>query len=236
MSRIQLSNARMIVARSPRLAILTVVAGLLPSALTAQAALGVPFIGATNLSYYSAELSRSGGSETTTLYGASFAHRFSEAANPMRGTMQLRFSAHPFDKVKAGVLDVAAMAGVERNVPTVPGLSVAASTGVDAMAWGNDIANTGRLHLTIPANAGVSYDLHVKSATVSPFAMGTIARYDLRSYVNDVRQTSDRGWDASYTTGASLRLKGVVLTTSRIVGEYGMPNKSRWAFSAGISF
>ncbi len=237
MSRTLIEKVRNAVVRPQAvLAAAAAVSVLAPSALRAQAALGTPFIGRTSVSFYSSELSRSGGPETTQLYGLVVAHRFGEAADPMRVTMKFRGSARPFDNVNAGVLDVAVNVGVTREVQAIRGLSLAASTGIGLMAWGDDNANTGRSHLTLPANLGASYDIRVKSATLAPFAMGTIARYDVRTYLNDVRQTGARGWDASYTTGASLRTKELVLTTCRIVGEYGMPNKSRWAFSAGVSF
>jgi hypothetical protein len=210
--------------------------GLLASNLSAQTALGTPFIGSNTISFYSSELTRSGGSETTTMFGVSYGHRFGRDGAATRRTMMLRASARAFDEVKAGVLDVAANVGITRDVHTVPGLSLAASTGLEMMAWGDDAAQTGRLHVTIPASAGVSYDLRIRRATISPFAVGSVSRYDLRTSRNDVRESTDRGWDASYTTGASLRLKEAVLTTSRIIGEHGMPKRSRWAFSAGVSF
>ncbi|HEY7234804.1 MAG TPA: hypothetical protein VH539_11685 [Gemmatimonadaceae bacterium] len=224
--------------RSLVLASLAVVAATMldASTLSAQAALGAPFIGSNNLSFYSSELTRSGNEETTSMYGLLYGHRFGSTGDSTRLTMMLRGSARAFDDVKAGILDVATTVGVSHDVSAVRGLSVAASTGLGMMAWGDDIAHTGRLRVTIPANAGASYDLHVRSATISPFAMGTVARYDWRTSVNDVRDSVRDGWDAYYTTGVSLRLKDVVVTSSRIIGEYGMPNRSRWAFAAGLSF
>ena len=62
------------------------------------------------------------------------------------------------------------------------------------------------------------------------------SRYDLRTSLDDVQQTKERGWDTYYTSGASLKLREVVLTSSVTSGEHGMPNRSRWAFSAGVSF
>lgn len=210
--------------------------GLLAPALAAQAALGTPFVRSNNLSFYSSELTRSGGTETTTMFGVLYGHRFGRSGDATRMTMVLRGSARPFDDVQAGVLDVAATIGASHDVRGLPGLSVGASSGATMMAWGDDAARTGRLHLTIPLNAGLGYDLRIRRATVSPFVMGTVARYDLRTSFDDVQQSVDQGWDAHYTAGASLRLQEIVLTTSRIVGEYGMPHRSRWTVSAGLSF
>ena len=236
MSYIHLHAIAPIVARARTVIAVAATTAILASSLSAQTALGTPFIRSNNLSFYSSELTRRGGAETTTMFGVLYGHRFGRSDAATRMTLVLRGSARPFDDVKAGVLDAAATVGATHDVQSLPGVSVAGSTGAALMAWSDDAARTGRAHLTIPVNAGVSYDLRVRSATISPFAMGTVARYDLRTSLDDVQQTSDKGWDAHYTTGASLRLAEVVLTTSRIVGEHAMPNRSRWTFSAGLSF
>jgi len=236
MSRYMPNHSGLFIARSlTALVALTIVAPATNS-LSAQAALGTPFIAKNNLSFHSSQLTRSGGSETTTMFGVVYGHRFGAADAQSNITMVVRGSARPLDQIDSGVLDVAANVGITRSVAALPKLSLAASTGVGLMAWSDGAANTGRLNVTVPVNAGLSYDFHVRTATISPFAMGSVARYNLRTSLNDVVQTTDKGWDAHYTTGASLRLREVVLTSSRIVGEYGMPAKSRWAFSAGISF
>lgn len=209
---------------------------LLTSSLGAQTALGTPFIGNNILSFQTGALTRRGGEEMTTLFGVVAGHRFGSPDADMRVSLVVRGAARAFDREESGVLDVGATVGVSRDIDAVHGLSVAASTGVGLMAWGDDAAKRGRAHVTIPVNAGVSYDLRVRSATLTPFAMGTVSRYDLRTSVNDERESLADGWDTSYTTGVSLRLKEVVLTSSRIVGEHGMPNRSRWHFSAGISY
>lgn len=209
---------------------------LVASRLSAQAALGSPFIRDNTLSFRASELTRTGAAEMTTTFGGVYGHRFGQAGAATRVIMQIRASARPFDDVQAAVLDAGATVGISRQVTAVSGLQMAASAGLGMMGWADDVAKTGRLLVTIPVNAGLSYDLHVKGATISPFAMGTAGRYDLRTSLDDVRQSLDRGWDASYTTGVSLRLQEVVLTSARIVGEYGMPNRSRWTFSAGVSF
>lgn len=207
-----------------------------PASAGAQAALGTPFIGANLLSFHSAQNTRSGGAATTTTFGLVYGHRFGQRDAVSRLNMTVRASARPLEGVDSGVLDVAATVGVSRTITGLERLSVAASTGMGMMAWSDDVATTGRVQLSIPANAGVSYALRIRNATLSPFAMGSVAHYDLRTSLDDVQLTRESGWDSYYTTGASLRLREVVLTASRIVGEHGMPTRSRWAASAGISF
>lgn len=240
MSRIQLQPLTTVVARVRTLVISTTASiatiGLGAVTVPAQAALGTPFIHSNTLTIRAAQLSRSGGPETTTMFGIEYGRRFGQGDTATRKTLVLRGSARAFDEVEAGVLDISATVGISRQLSRVRGLSVAASTGLGMKAWGDDIANTGRVYLTIPANAGASYDLRVRGATISPFVMGTVSRYDLRTSVDDVRESVDQGWDAHYTTGASLRLKKIVMTSSRVSGEYGMPDRSRWMFSAGVSF
>jgi len=236
MSRIPGYLTRKATVRSGSLLIVGLIAGLSARSLPAQTALGTPFIGANNLSYHLAELTRSGGAEITRVHGISYGHRFGAADRATHTTMVFRGSARPFDDVNAGVLDVAGAVGLSHASRAVTGLSVAASAGVGVMAWGDDIAKTGRMQITIPVTAGAGYDLRFRGVTLSPFAKATIARYDLRTYLDDERQSLDSGWDASYTSGVSVRLKEVVFTSTRIVGEHGMPERSRWAFSAGISY
>jgi len=202
----------------------------------AQAALGTPFIGRTLLSFHSAQNTRSGGPETTTTFGVVYGHRFGQQEAPSNVNLMVRASARPLEGVDSGVLDFSATIGMSRTFEDVPHLSVAASTGVGMMAWSDDAAKTGRAHLSIPANAGLAYALRIRSATFAPFAMGSLARYDLRTSLNDERVSRETGWDTYVTTGASLRLREVVLTSSRISGEHGMPYSSRWTFAAGISF
>ncbi len=202
----------------------------------AQAALGTPFIGKNLFSFHTAQNTRSGGAATTQTFGAIYGHRFGASDATSNVNLVVRFSARPLEGVDSGVLDLAATVGGSQAVPGVPNLSFAASTGAGLMAWSDDGAKTGRVMMQIPANAGLSYAIKMGSATLSPFAMGTLARYDLRTSLNDVQLTRERGWDTYYTSGASLKLREVVLTSSVTSGEHGMPNKSRWSFSAGVSF
>jgi len=236
MSRTLLQVTRNAVVRTRAAVAAVAISGLLATGLQAQAALGTVFIGKHTLTFQSSELTRAAGAELTTLFGVAYGRRYGQATDATRMTMVLRGTARPFEASNAGVFDGSAALGVNHDVRIVPGLSVAASAGAGAMAWGDDEARTGRLRLTFPVNAGAAYDIRVGRATIAPFAMATLARYDMRNYLDDVRTSSHKGWDGAYTIGTSLRLSEVVLTSSRIVGEYGMPNRSRWAFSAGISF
>lgn len=236
MSRNQTNIARMADQITRQAMPVVAIAILSASRIEAQAALGTPFVGPNNLSYQMAELSRSGGADLTRVYGLSYGRRFGAANNPTQYSMLLSGSARPFDDDAAGVADFAARIAASHAIGAVPGLSVAASAGGELMAWGDDAAQTGRMMLTIPVTAGVSYDVRIAGATLSPFATASIARQELRTYLDDVRQSRDAEWDARYSSGVSLRVSNVVLTSTRIVGETGMPNRSRWSFSAGISY
>lgn len=216
------------------IALLTLTVAAAPA--SAQAALGTPFIGRNLFSFHTAQNSRSGGAATTQTFGAIYGHRFGALDATSNVHLVVRFSARPLEGKDTGVLDMAATVGGAQEVPGIPNLSVAASVGAGLMAWADDAAKTGRAQLQIPVNSGVSYAIKLGSATLSPFAMGTLARYDLRTSLDDVQQTRERGWDTYYTSGASLKLREVVLTSSVTSGEHGMPNRSRWAFSAGVSF
>lgn len=213
---------------------LAAMTALVGSALPAQAALGTPYIGSNTLSFYTSELPRSGAPETAATFGAAYGHRFGKAESATRMTMLVRLNARSFDPEK-GIAEFAARVGVSHDVRQVPGLALAAATGVGAIAWGDNAADTGRVHFTIPAEVGASYDLRLGSATIAPFASASVQRYNRRTGIESP-EVEEKGWDATYTTGVSLRLRELVLTSSRIAGEWGMPQKSRWAFSAGVSF
>lgn len=202
----------------------------------AQDALGTPFIGRNLYSFHAAQNTRSGGPAQTTTFGAVYGHRFGATDASSHVTLVVRASARPLDGVDTGVLDLAATVGISRDVRILPNLSLAASTGFALMAWSDDAAKTGRAQFSIPANAGLSYAIKLGGATLAPFAMGTLARYDLRRAVDDVQVSRDTGWDSYLSTGASLRLREVVFNIARVDGEHGMPTRSRWTFSAGVSF
>jgi hypothetical protein len=236
MSRTQTTIARMAVQVTRHAMPVLAIAILTASRIEAQAALGTPFVGPNNLSYQMAELSRTGGADLTRVYGLSYGRRFGSANNPTQYSMLLSGSARPFDDVDAGVADFSARIAASHAIAAFPGLSVAAAAGAEMMAWGDDAASTGRMMVTIPVTAGVSYDVRIAGAILSPFATASIARQELRTYLDDVRQSRDAERDARYSSGVSLRVNHVVLTSTRIIGETGMPNRSRWSFSAGISY
>lgn len=211
-------------------------AALAPALVHAQDALGTPFIGNHLISFHTAQNTRLDRPAATNTFGVLYGQRFRASASGSHVNLTVRASARPLEGVDSGILDFAATVGLSRQLSALPALSFAASTGVGLMAWADDAAKTGRANFTVPANAGVSYALHIGGATLSPFAMGSMARYDLRNAVNDERTSRETGWDSYYATGATLRLREVALSTSRIAGERGMPSRSRWAFAAGVSF
>ena len=147
-----------------------------------------------------------------------------------------RASARSLDDSKAGVLDVAARIAVSRQDVVTPSLSLSAAAGYEATACGSDITNSSRASLTLPGSIGIAYDVHVGGATLSPFVSGTGARYDRRTYLDDDRLPTVRGWDAQYTRGVSLRVKDAIVAASSIRGEKGAAARHRWTLSAGISF
>jgi hypothetical protein len=211
--------------------------GLGAGAVAAQAPLGVPFIGDNHLSFYSTELTSDGtGAGMSTLYGGRYAHRFGEAESPMRFSLGVQVAARQLDAPNDGVIDATVTAAWTRSMAEVdPRLSATVGVGANALAWGA-VSNDGVAHASVPITMGISYDLTIGRATVSPFVAPSVAYYVDRTYVNDVRVSSSSGWDGRISAGASLRLREVVLTTSRIRGEEGLPHSSRWTFAAGISF
>lgn len=209
---------------------------LAASGLNAQSALGTPFIRDNVLAFRSTQIGESGAPALTTTYGAAYAHRYGNSERPTRPFLTLRTSARSLDAGTVGILEAGISLGLEHQVRAVRGLSLAASLGASAVGWGDDAVDTGRLLTQVPASLGVSQDLHLGSATLAPFILGTAGRYATRTSLNDVVQSKESGWDASYAIGASFRLKEVVLTSTRYIGEQGFTHKNRWSFLAGVSF
>lgn len=208
------------------------------SGVSAQSTHGVPFIGNNHLSFYSTELSTDGVAEaTSTLYGGRYARRFGADASWTRLSLAVQGAARSLANENDGVADLSVSAAVTRRVHELDsGITVSAGAGTGLLAWGFDHDDTGIVRMSVPLSAGVAYDIRIGGATFTPFAAPAIAWYDNRTYANDVQITRVTGWDARVTWGASLSLKEVVLTTSGVHGEPGLPNRSRWTFSAGISF
>ncbi len=219
-------------------ALLAVGLGAGAAGLAAQAPLGVPYIGDNHLSFYSTELTTDGiGTGTSSLYGGRYGHRFGQAEDATRFSLLGQVAGRERQDPRGGILDVSLSAGWTRRWDELDSrLSTTAAVGMSALVWAEDEPDTGLARLSLPLTVGVGYDLHIGGATVTPFVAPGIARYNARRYVDNVRVTTDEGWDARFTAGTSLRLKELVLTTSRIRGEQGLPNRSRWAFAAGISF
>jgi hypothetical protein len=205
---------------------------------SAQASLGMPFIGDSHLSFYSTGLSQDGVvGEMSTLYGGRYAHRFWSDNKAGSLSVSIQAAARGLSDGNDGIGDASITVAWTRRMTEVDdGLTLTAAVGANAVAWGFDEFDTGTAYLSTPFTAGVAYDIHVGAVTLSPFVAPSVAAYDHRTYVDDVRTSKATGWDARVTWGASLALKEVVLTTSGIRGETGMPRDNRWAFSAGISF
>ncbi len=210
-----------------------------PSHAHAQAALGVPFIGNNHLSFYSTQLTTDGiGTSTSTLYGGRYGHRFGGSDAQSRIAFNVQAAARTLSAPNDGVADVSLSTAWMRRIDEISSrLSTAVSVGASALAWGAADTDAGIARFSFPLTAGVSYDVPIGGATLSPFVAPGIAYYDARSYDDTGdRVASSSGWDSRLTSGLSLRLREVVLTSARIRGEHGLPNSSRWAFSAGISF
>lgn len=208
------------------------------SAAAAQAPLGVPYIGNNHLSFYSTELTTDGiGTGTSSLFGGRYGHQFGHAGDATRFSLLGQVAARERQDPRGGILDVSLTAAWTRRWEELDDrLSTTAALGMSALVWGEDEPDTGLARLSMPFTVGVGYDLRIGAATITPFVAPGIARYQTRSFVDNVRVTTAQGWDARFTAGTSLRLRELVLTTSRIRGEQGLPNRSRWAFAAGISF
>jgi hypothetical protein len=206
------------------------------SGLSAQSALGTPFIQDNVLAFRSTQIGETGASALTTTYGAVYAHRYGGSEHATRPFLTLRTSARSLDAGNVGILEAGIALGMEHQVRAVRGLSLAASLGASAVGWGDDAVDTGRLLTQIPATLGISQDVHVGGGTLAPFILGSAGRYAIRTSLDDVVQSKESGWDASYAVGASFRLKEVVLTSTRFIGEQGFAHKNRWSFLAGVSF
>ena len=212
--------------------------GTAAAAASAQSTLGVPFIGDNHLSFYSTELTSDGiGASMSTLYGGRYAHRFGSDDARSRFSLSLQGAGRTLADASSGILDVSMTVAWTRRMDEIDeDLSMTGAMGMSALVWGMDETDTGIAHGSLPMTAAVAYDLHIGSATLTPFVAPGIAYYDHRGYLHSVRVSREVGWDARFTTGTSLTLKEVVLTASRIHGESNLPNRSRWAFAAGISF
>jgi len=204
---------------------------------SAQAGLGAPFTGAHYLTFYTTELSSDGvGADRSTLFGGRYGRRFGAAAKQAHFSLGLQVAARALN-ADDGVLDVSVNAAWTRRMDEVnQALSVTAAVGASALAWGSEDPSTGRSNVSVPATLGVAYDLHIGGAVFTPFVAPSVAYYRTRQYLDDVRVAGEHGWGTRYTSGASLRVRDLVLSTSTIRGEDGLTEKTRWTFAAGVSF
>ncbi|MBC7841147.1 MAG: hypothetical protein H7099_02485 [Gemmatimonadaceae bacterium] len=118
----------------------------------------------------------------------------------------------------------------------MPGLSMSAAAGYEAMVWSSDITNSSRALLALPGSVGIAYDMHIRGTTIAPFLSGTVARYERRTYLGDDRLSTVRGWDAHYAGGVSLRVQHLIFAASSIGAEDRTASRRRWTLSAGVSF
>jgi len=210
------------------------------TATHAQQAIGVPFIGSNHLSFSVTELSRDGiGTQRATVFGAVYGHRFGARTAPVQSSMILRVGARPLDGLEDGILDAGVTLAASRSL--VAGLTVTGAAGVGAMAWGQRAPEpggpeTGRLIVRAPVSAGAAYDISVGGATIAPFVTLAMAYSSEREYVGDQRVMTDNGWRLGNAAGVSVRFRETVLSVSGISRERGLPNGSRVAFTAGMSW
>lgn len=206
--------------------------------VAAQSALGTPFIGDNSLTFYMTELPTDGiGQPTSTLFGGRYGRRFRSTASPASFSLAVQGAARATEGPTDGVMDVSVTAGWSRRMEEIDRrLSVTAAAGASALLWGSGDPDSGLVRASLPLTVGVSYDLRIGPAILTPFAAPAVAYYRARQVVDDVRLMDETGWDARISSGASLRFREVVLSTTTIRGEEGLPHRSRWAFAAGISF
>ena len=210
----------------------------LPRHAAGQSTLGVPFIGNNHLSFYSTALATDGvGQSTTTLFGGRFARRFGPAQSQSSMAVNAQIAARPLDGPTDGIADVSLTTSWTRRMDEITDrLAVSMAVGGSVLAWATENDDVGLAHISVPVSFGVSYDIRIGAATLSPFAAPAVAWYNTRRYLNDVRVVDDTGWDARVSTGASLSLRDIVLTAGGIRGEHGLPRDNRWTFAAGVSF
>ncbi|MGE0160309.1 MAG: hypothetical protein AB7T31_12935 [Gemmatimonadales bacterium] len=208
--------------------------------LSAQEAIGVPFIGKHHLSFYMTELSRDGVTdERTSVFGAVYGHRYGNRAESGEIALIVRAGARALNGGGDGILDSGIGLAATKVVPGVERLSATGSVGLGAMIWGQDpigAPDTGRLSIRVPMSAGLAYDLHWGAATVAPFLAATSSYSSERDYVDDARVAQAGGWRVGTAVGVSVRFRETVLSVSGLSREHGLTGSSRYVFSAGMSW
>jgi len=220
----------------------TSLVGIASTAVNAQEAIGLPFVGKNHLSFYTTELSRDGiGQERASIFGGVYGRTFGDGQGAAQLGMILHAGARGFDELDDGILDAGATLTATRSVPGLDRLSLTAAAGVGAMAWGHGSAaagepGTGRLSVRVPLSAGMAYNVRAGRATIAPFVALTTAYSSERDYEDDQRVASDSGWRVGSATGVSVRFSELVLSVSDVRGERGLPHDHRVVFNVGISW
>jgi hypothetical protein len=222
--------------------LLTALTGLAASGVSAQEAIGVPFVGKNHLSFYTTELSRDGiGDERAAIYGGALGRRFGNRDETIEISMLVRAGARSFGAVDNGIIDAGGTVAATRSVPGLTSLSLTAAAGLGVMIWGqgssgDGLPETGRLSTRVPLSTGAAYDVRLGRAVVSPFAMLTTAYSREGDYVDDERIALNSGWRVGNTTGVSVRFNEMVLSLADVRRERGMPHSHRVLFSVGMSW
>jgi hypothetical protein len=221
------------------LLVTTAWAAFSPQGAAAQSALGMPYIGRNHLSFYSTGLATNlTGSATTTLFGGRYGRQFGEHGAASQLAMKAQVAVRTLEGPTDGIADASVEVSWSRRIDELSSrMNLAVAAGASVLAWDtNQDDVTGRANFTIPATAGISYDISVGSATISPFIAPSVAWYRTEQWVNNVETVRSSGVDARLMSGASLRMKEIVLTAGSIRGEKGLPSHGRWTFAAGVSF
>jgi hypothetical protein len=101
--------------RIPLVASIVLAASLPTSYLDAQVALSTPFIGANTLAFQASGMTRSGGEEMVTLFGALYGRRLRREASPTQVAVVASASARALVAPHAGVLDLGASLNIWRQ-------------------------------------------------------------------------------------------------------------------------
>jgi hypothetical protein len=207
----------------------------------AQQDFGLAFVGRNQFSVSVTERSRDGVStEQEAVFGVSYGRRLN-GDGPVQLSVVARAAARALDASEAGIFDGGLTVAATHNVRAIDGLSISGAAGVTAMVWGNvgpqsDEEDTGRIVNSVPLSLGMSYDVRVGSATFAPFIAATHAYSRGRDYVNNDPINKTSSWRLGHSAGVSVRFRETVLSLSKVSRESGMPNRDRWALSAGMSW
>jgi hypothetical protein len=212
-----------------------------PQLAQAQTALGVPFTGRNHLSLSVTELSHDGTSaERDAVFGGVYGRRLGSDAALLQYSVIARTAFRANSGIDDGIVDAGLTVAATHSVRAIDGLSITGAAGVGAMVWaqGSNAGELerGRVIASAPFSAGLSYDVRLGRATISPFIAVTGAYSKERDYLDGDRIGEDSGWRVGNSVGVSLRFWEAVLSVREISRERGLPSRNRVAFSAGISW